>query len=122
MATDYIGTVSNIASGIASALSFDVGGLFSSIGNAVESAMPALSTTGRNGCYSSFRFAPLLCCEFYKVVDDDNEHLGKPLCQDVKPSSIPGYMLCADVELEIPCTHPELENIVSIMEAGFYYE
>lgn len=122
MASDYIGTVSNVASGIASALSFDVGGLFTSIGNAVESAMPTLSTMGKNGSYSAFRFSPLLCGEFYTVVDDDNEHLGRPLCRDVTPSSIPGYMLCADVELEIPCTHPELENIVSIMEAGFYYE
>ena len=122
MASDYIGTVSNVASGIASALSFDVGGLFTSIGNAVESAMPTLSTTGKNGSYSAFRFAPLLCGEFYTVVDDDNEHLGRPLCKDVAPSSIPGYMLCADVELEIPCTHSELENIISIMESGFYYE
>lgn len=122
MASDYVGAISNVASGIESALTFDVGGLFTSIGNAVNSAMPKLSTTGKNGSLSSYKFAPVLCSEFYEVVDDDNEHLGRPLCQDVVPSSIPGYMLCADVELEIACTNSELENIVSIMESGFYYE
>ena len=67
-------------------------------------------------------FPPVLNSTFYHVVDDDVEHLGRPLCQDVTPSSIPGYMLCADVEIEIPGTKPEMENIVSLMESGFYYE
>ena len=84
--------------------------------------MPSLSTMGSNGSISAYQFAPQLVTEFYMVVDDDVEHLGKPLCVDVVPSSIPGYMQCADVEIEIPGTNPEMENIVSLMEAGFYYE
>ena len=122
MASNYIGAAGNFVSAIGSALKFDVAGAFNSIGNAVNSAMPALSTMGSNGSISAFRFEPKLVTEFYKVVDDDNEHLGRPLCQDVIPSSIPGYMLCADVEIEAPCTKPELESIVSAMEGGFYYE
>ena len=122
MASDYFGAAGNAISAVRSALSFDVAGAFKSIGNAVNSAMPSLSTTGSNGSISAFIFEPKLVTEFYKVVDDDNEHLGRPLCQDVIPSSIPGYMLCADVEIEAPCTKAELDNIVSTMEGGFYYE
>lgn len=122
MASNYAGAAGNFISAIGSALTFDVAGAFNSIGNAVNSAMPSLSTMGSNGSISAFRFAPKLVTEFYKVVDDDNEHLGRPLCKDVTPDSIPGYILCMDVELEIPCTKPELDSIISIMEAGFYYE
>lgn len=122
MATNYIGTAGNIASAFKSALTFDVAGTFNSIGNAINSAMPELSTMGSNGSISAYQFTPQLVTEFYMVVDDDVEHLGKPLCVDTAPSSIPGYMLCADVEIEIPGTKPEMENIVSIMESGFYYE
>lgn len=122
MASNYFGAAKNIMSAFSSAKRLDISGLFNSIGNAVDSAMPSLSTMGSNGSISAYRFSPQLVSEFYTVVDDDVEHLGRPLCQDVEPSSIPGYMLCADVELEIPCTRSELENIVSIMESGFYYE
>lgn len=122
MAVNYGGVASSVASGISSAIKLDVGGLFNSIGNACEAAMPQLSTTGKNGSISAFRFTPMLCAEFYEVVDDDNEHLGRPLCMDVTPKSIPGYMVCADVEIEAPCSRPENESVVSYMESGFYYE
>ena len=122
MGVDYSGVISNLSSAVGSAMELDFGSVFSNIGNAIKSAIPQLSTSSKNGTISSFHFEPILYCEFYKVVDDDNEHMGRPLCIDVKPSSIPGYMLCADVELAIPCTKPEIDNIVSTMESGFYYE
>lgn len=122
MASDYAGTAGNIASGVASALKFDIGGVFQSIGNAVESAMPTLSTTGKNGSASAFAFSPVLCSEFYTVVDDDVEHRGKPLCEDVVISSIPGFIVCADSELEAPCTAHELDTIKNHLNGGFYYE
>lgn len=122
MAVDYGGVASSVASGISSALRLDVAGMFNSVGNAIESAMPQLSTTGKNGSISAYRFQPMLCAEFYNVVDDDNTHLGRPLCIDTTPQSIPGYLLCADVEIDAPCTRPENDSIVSYMEGGFYYE
>lgn len=122
MASNYGGAVGNIASGIASALSFDVGGVFQSIGNAVEFAMPALSTMGKNGSISAFRFTPVLCTEFYTVVDDDVQHRGKPLCKDVVLNTVPGFTVCADAELEAPCTAQELDTIKNYLNGGFYYE
>lgn len=122
MASNYFGTAKNIISAVGSAKRLDISGMFKSIGNAIDSAIPKLSTMGSNGSISAYRFSPQLVSEFYTVVDDDVEHLGKPICQDLEPYTIPGYMLCADVELEIPCTKPELDSIVSTMESGFYYE
>lgn len=122
MAANYGGAAGSIINTITNAVTGNIGGVLSSIGDAVSNAMPQVTTMGRNGGAGSYLFPPVLNSTFYEVVDDDNEHLGRPLCRDLVPSSIPGYMLCADVELEIPCTHSELENIVSIMESGFYYE
>ena len=99
-----------------------ISSVFSNIGNAIKSAIPQLATSSKNGTISSFHFEPILYCEFYKVVDDDNEHLGRPLCKNVAPSTLPGYIQCLDVEVEIPCTKTENENIVSALESGFYYE
>ena len=122
MAANYAAPVSSAISAVANVFTGNIGGALASVGDAVTNAMPQMTTMGHNGGAGSFMFPPVLDSTFYSVVDDDNEHLGRPLCQDVLPSSIPGYMLCADVELEIPCTQPELENIVSTMESGFYYE
>ena len=122
MAVDYGGTIGSAISAVTNALTGNFGAALSSIGDAVSNAMPQLTTMGKNGGSGSFIFAPVLNSTFYSVVDDDNEHLGKPLCKEIVPSSIPGYILCADVELEIPCTKPELDNIVETMESGFYYE
>lgn len=122
MAANYGGTAGSVINAFTNGISGNIGGALSSIGDAVSNAMPQLTTMGKNGGAGAYMFPPVLNSTFYSVVDDDVEHLGRPLCQDVIPSSIPGYMLCADVEIEIPGTKPEVENIVSIMESGFYYE
>lgn len=122
MAANYGGTAGSVISAFTNGIIGNIGGALSSIGDAVSNAMPQLTTMGKNGGAGAYMFPPVLNSTFYSVVDDDVEHLGRPLCQDVTPSSIPGYMLCADVEIEIPGTKPEMENIVSLMETGFYYE
>lgn len=122
MAVNYGGTVGSVINAFTNGIIGNIGGALSSIGDAVSNAMPQLTTMGKNGGAGAYMFPPVLNSTFYSVVDDDVEHLGRPLCQDVTPSSIPGYMLCTDVEIEIPGTKPEMENIVSLMESGFYYE
>lgn len=122
MAVNYGGTAISAINAVTNAVTGNIAGALSSIGDAVSSAMPQLTTMGKNGGSGAYLFPPVLNSTFYSVVDDDVEHLGRPLCQDVVPSTIPGYMLCADVEIEIAGTKPEMENIVSIMESGFYYE
>lgn len=122
MASDYIGAVGNMVGGVVDAFRLDIGGVFDSIGDAVQSAMPNVSTIGKNGTISAFRFAPVLVTEFYMVVDDDVAHRGRPLMQDVVLNTIPGYIICSDAELECSCTSNELQNIKSYLNGGFYYE
>lgn len=62
---------------------------------------------------------------YYRVNDHaaiDNAHSGRPYCSDVAISSIPGYILCKDGEVEAPATSDELAAIESYLTGGFFYE
>ena len=122
MASDYIGAAGSIVSSIGNIATLNIGGFFNSIGDAVSHAMPQLSTSGKNGGIGAFLFPPSLNATFYAVADDDNEHRGRPLMQDVVLNTIPGYILCSDAELECSCTANELQTIKSYLNGGFYYE
>lgn len=122
MATDYLGMATNALSVAGAIGTKDFGAMFSSIGNAIESVVPQLSTFGSNGGIGAFMFPPSLDCEFYKVVDDDNAHRGRPLMQDVVLSTIPGFIVCSDAELEIPGTAAENGAVKAFLNGGFYYE
>lgn len=122
MATDYAGTVASFSNAFSHATRLDIGGVFASIGDAVTNAMPVLSTSGTNGSISAYEFKPVLVSEFYKVVDDDIEHRGRPLMQDVIIKNLSGYAICSDAELECPCTSGELSQIKTYLNGGFYYE
>ena len=122
MASDYIGAAGSITSAVSNAFKLDIGGMFQNIGDAVSNAMPQLSTMGSNGGTGAYLFPPTLDAVFYPLVDDDNEHRGRPLMQDVVLSSLPGYNICADAELEAPCTSTELDTIKNYLNGGFYYE
>lgn len=116
------GMATSAASGIKSIFSGNIGGLFSSIGDAVSNALPQLQTTGHNGSGSAYKFAPTVECEFFRVVGEDLEHRGRPLMQKRKISDLGGYILCADADIEIPCTHAEHVEIVGKLNGGFYFE
>ena len=122
MAVDYGSIVGSAVNSIQHAARLDIGGAFASIGDAVASAIPQMQTVGKNGSISAYRFNPVLVSEFYTVVDEDNEHRGRPLMEKVNPSTIPGYILCSDAELECNATSNEISQIKAFLNGGFYYE
>ena len=60
--------------------------------------------------------------EYNDFVDEDNTNKGRPLCQSKLISTIPGFMICADGEVEISGTANEKRQIRTFLEGGFYYE
>lgn len=93
------------------------------IGNAVESAMPTISTIGTNGSYSHFSiFRPMLYQTFYKLVDDDYEHSGRPLCKEVTINTLSGYVECRDGDISLNATQEEREKVSDYLVGGFFYE
>ena len=96
------------------------------IGGAVESAiatqMPQVSTSGSNGSFNTFIDEPALVVEHYRIADEDNADLGRPLMAPRTLSTIPGYIKCAEGHFAGACFENEREKIDNYLVSGFFYE
>lgn len=122
MASNYFGAAGSVISAVGNVATGNFGDLFNNIGNAIENAMPQMTSAGKNGGIGAFMFPPTLNATFYEVVDDDVNHRGRPLMQDVIINTLPGYIVCSDAELVCSGTANELERIKMHLNGGFYYE
>lgn len=120
--TDYVGGIAELGSATSSLFSGDFLGALSGINDAVRTASPKVARSGVNGCITAYRFSPSLEYEFYRVVDEDPEHRGKPLCKTVKINTLNGYILASDAHIEISGSIEEANQIINYMNGGFYYE
>ena len=124
---DYFGGAMSVVGGVTRALTSGslsgliTGGL-SAIGGAVEAAMPDVTTSGVNGGFAGLYGDWSLISTFYSVAAEDNTHRGRPLCQVRKLSTLSGYQLLTDTDLEIPCTRMEMDAIKGYLESGYYFE
>lgn len=94
----------------------------SGIVSSISSMGAQLSTSGSQGSSIAYNFEPRICAEFLQMVDIDTEHQGRPLCKKLPISDLRGYVKVADADVEIAGTKQEHDEIVSLMEGGFYYE
>ena len=127
---DFIGAASGLAGAIGGAiggaLTGDVAGAFGSavsgIGNAVQSIMPRASTVGTTGSYGTLLGDFKLDHQFFRPIDDDNTHNGRPLCEVRQINTLSGYMLIQDGDVAINGTASEDAKVREYLESGFYYE
>lgn len=130
--TDKMGAVANTALGIGGALAY---GLAGNVGGAIQSAisgivgaesamMPDVSSVGSNAARISI--CPLtisLIHIFAGHAEWDDAQLGAPYCENTQLNSLPGYLLIANADPQIPgATKKELDSIKEFMETGFFYE
>lgn len=119
VASSAVGAVGSLLTGnVAGAIQ---GGL-SAISGAVNAAQPDVNTTGINGGFGALSGSWKLTGTFYSVADEDNAHRGRPLCQVRQLSTLPGYQLCTDTDLQLPCTRDEMDIIRGYLESGYYFE
>ena len=127
---DFIGAAAGLAGAIggaaAGALSGGMAGMVmgaaSGIGNAITSLVPRASTIGTTGSYGTLLGDFKLDHQFFRPVDDDNTHNGRPLCEVRQISSLSGYMLVQDGDVATNGTSAEDAAIRNYLESGFYYE
>lgn len=98
-----------------------ISGAVSGIGDAIRSQIPSVNTVGSVGSCDSLAGDPALQAVFALTVNDDQTTRGRPLCEVRRIDTIPGYIMCADVEINIGCTAAEHGQIKNYMESGFYY-
>lgn len=114
------GITSLLAGNVAGAIS---GGL-SAIGSAVDAMRPVQSTVGGTGSFADLRGRAALYSVFYDIPEEDNDHVGRPLCKNVSMSGVTAgsYCLAMDGDVQIAGTASEQQDLKSMLEGGFYYE
>lgn len=130
--SDYLRTASSaISTVVSTAGSFATGDVAGGIASAtsgivstIESALPQVACSGGNGSAVAFMSGvPRIKAQFFRVVDNDVERHGKPLCKSVQIKTLNGYIVCQNSALNIPkATSSEKTAIKSFMDGGFYYE
>lgn len=133
--TDYIGMAQSAISGagniaVGTSVGGAVGGIVSgvsAIGDIAESLAPKVQTSGSGGGFSSLLQSFTndqisLYGRFLPLVDEDNTHRGRPLCELRTINTLSGYTLIADGDIEINGTQEENRQLKGYLENGFYYE
>ena len=123
LVVNTIQTGTSIADALGSAFRFDIGGIFSSIGNAVESQQPKVTKHGSEGSFLNYRVAPGLVADFIYIVDEDLENIGRPFCEKVTLSSLSGYTECGNPSVHFSgALAKECEMIENYLRDGFFIE
>lgn len=92
------------------------------IGSMVEALTGNVTNSGAQGSISGHQMPKRLFSRFYEIADRNPTDMGKPLCSSRTPSTLGGYMKCANAHVAISGTSAEASMINAYMEAGFYYE
>lgn len=129
---DYLGAAQSVVSGVGSVVSGALtGGAglaagitngINAIGNAAASMIPRANSIGGVGNYSVLNYQPRLDYQFFRPVDDDISHNGRPLCKVVQINQLAGYILVQDGDVITDGTSEEDAMIRQYLESGFYFE
>ena len=107
--------------GAASAF-FSGGDVVNGITSGTQQISAESQTKGGVSSVAQYGITPYLTAKFYDLVDDNNEHHGRPLCQKVQLFSIPGFIMVDDPDITLPATAAEIDSVKSYMKNGFFLE
>lgn len=107
-------TAGDVAGGVVSGVS--------GIVSAADAITPKARSQSSQGTFVNVFDAFYSYAEAHYIVDDDNTHRGRPLCEQRTISGLSGYILVSDPDISIPGTAEENVMIKNYMANGFYYE
>jgi hypothetical protein len=94
----------------------------SQIGDFAASKIPSATTIGSNGGMDSLRGTPALQYEWKNVVSEDNNHRGRPLCENRRIDTLSGFIMVSDADINLSATQEEQSSVRAHLEGGFFYE
>lgn len=112
--------VGAIAGGVESF--FGGGDTINGITSGAQQMTVSSQSKGGGASVAKYGITPYLTGAFYDLVDDNNEHHGRPLCQRVQLFSIPGFIMVDDPDIALPATAAEIDSVKSYMKNGFFLE
>ena len=124
LTVNAIQTGVSLLDAVTSAMTMNVGGVFSSIGNAIDGMMPKSSKHGSEGSFLNYRsLTPRLIADFMIPVDEDRENIGRPLCQRVQLSTLNGFVQCGNASIELAgALSDETEKVIALLNSGIFIE
>ena len=111
-----------ISGGITGAITGAIAGVANGIYNTLQSAMPQVETSGQNGSFLAPVNNTHVVEQFYKIVDEDISHRGRPLCELRQLNTLSGFILCAEGDIDISCYDNERKEIIRYLTEGFFWE
>lgn len=126
--TSALTQTANASGVIGQLLSGNIAGAVSSGASAIQTALenriPSANSIGSTGSFASVAGDKMLfVARFALPVEENNEHLGRPLCASKFINTIPGYIMTANAHISIPTAFDtEIAQIEAYMDGGFFYE
>lgn len=97
--------------------------MLGSVANAAAVTNPSAYSSGATGTGASITGIATLYCRKMNHVPINNDEDGKPLCKLKQISSLSGYLKVSDGDItSMIATYPELMQVKSYLEGGFFYE
>lgn len=121
IAGTVLGTAGAVGSLVIGNVPGAIGGAIGAIGQTSD-VIGNVRTQGSNGSFLSLEDNHRLVATFTNIVDEDNEHFGRPLCQRRLINTLTGYVLCKDAVVDMARTLRDKQEIESMLNSGFYYE
>lgn len=112
--------VGAVAGGLASF--FGNGDIINGIASGAQQTTVTSQSKGGGASVAKYGITPYLTGAFYELVDDNNEDHGRPLCQRVQLSTIPGFIMVDDPSIALAATAAEIDSVKSFMRNGFFLE
>lgn len=122
MARNYTAMATTVTGTIGALATKNIAGVFNSVGNLVNSAIPSYSSTGSTSSLVGYFDAPFLECIFNNTVDIDPDVYGYPYMSRGNISNCSGYCQIENPQLNIRCYSDEYEKLVDLLTTGFFIE
>lgn len=121
--SDYSGAIGTLAGGLTGGIGgFITSAIGATVQTAIASQAPKVSTNGANGSFINFALDNALVIEHYKLVDEDQADLGRPLMAKRQLNTLSGYIKCAEAHFDGSCFDMERDSINRFLIDGFFYE
>lgn len=114
--------ISAAGSVVSAAVTGNIAGAISAVGNAVESIAPDNYSSGSTGGKAAINSIKCLSTYKYEPVDEDITEHGRPLMKVETLGNLSGYILCADGDLPALLTPAEMQEISGYLTGGFFNE
>lgn len=119
---NVINTAVSTLEAVGSALVENWVGAFHGVLSAIDSMFPQTRTSGEIGSRASFLMQPRITTKHHSLAEESKALLGRPLCSQMTISSLSGYIVVENGDIDSAATYNESNTIKSYLEGGFFYE